>query len=568
MALEYMNETDLSIHRFEDYSCRLPAPSQLLSPSSGIVPRESLTPTAYLSPRLFFPSPPSYAYPDTLRNIPSISNLSFPDTLRNITPISNVSFPHLGAVCADSQMTSTRGFGTSAAECYNFPWPSHDVMHPMTCDGREVMPTVFAKMEKGFFMCQSDSTWTCYRRNYFSVSCWFELSPYISNGKLYVNNRQVRAMGMRLAAAVDGPAGKSIELVQHTPKRDQGPKAAVKISRVSPSPPSIGRLPDHALNPRGVYHVPTPTFNSAGTPPTPFLPLQHLPDSPSPSRVASPSSKSESSTYSYASLPVSQTPPSLATTHTFERVQFKAATANNGKRRATQQYFHLIVELYADVRDEGADNPRWSKIACRYSDKVVVRGRSPSHYKDENHRGAPAAGRGGRGGSAYGGSTGSYGGTPHRNLSIGSGNYGMHPGNLGNFRAVQQYGLPASPARSISASSRASSFHEVVQGDAKHPMEPTLTPEEESMIRKHEYYQYMPNTLYGGTPIYRNLGRSIKSPNSTLQDDDDASARHWLRDQYPQAIPGSQWNNATCGRFKPFDTSRGYYPNLDPDNTT
>ena len=59
------------------------------------------------------------------------------------------------------------------------------------------------------------------------------------------------------------------------------------------------------------------------------------------------------------------------TEHAFERVQFKRATANNGKRRTPQQYYHLLVELHFDVGTQ--DNPQWIKVAQRKSAKVVAK---------------------------------------------------------------------------------------------------------------------------------------------------------------------------------------------------
>lgn len=62
---------------------------------------------------------------------------------------------------------------------------------------------------------------------------------------------------------------------------------------------------------------------------------------------------------------------------TFERVQFKTATANNGKRRAAQQYYQVHVDLYAEL-----DNGELVLVANSFSAPLVVRGRSPGHYAD------------------------------------------------------------------------------------------------------------------------------------------------------------------------------------------
>ena len=65
---------------------------------------------------------------------------------------------------------------------------------------------------------------------------------------------------------------------------------------------------------------------------------------------------------------------------TFERLQFRVATANNGKRRASQQYFRLIFELVAQL-----DDLSQHVISECHSSPLVVRGRSPGHYSAEPH---------------------------------------------------------------------------------------------------------------------------------------------------------------------------------------
>ncbi|KAG0347494.1 hypothetical protein BG004_007641 [Podila humilis] len=62
---------------------------------------------------------------------------------------------------------------------------------------------------------------------------------------------------------------------------------------------------------------------------------------------------------------------------TFERVQFKTATANNGKRRAAQQYYQVHVDLYAEL-----ETGEQVVVATAFSAPLVVRGRSPGHYAD------------------------------------------------------------------------------------------------------------------------------------------------------------------------------------------
>lgn len=70
---------------------------------------------------------------------------------------------------------------------------------------------------------------------------------------------------------------------------------------------------------------------------------------------------------------------------TFERLQFKTATANNGKRRAAQQYYVIVVELLAKLR-----NGHTITVATARSSPLVVRGRSPGHYAETDSGGANA----------------------------------------------------------------------------------------------------------------------------------------------------------------------------------
>lgn len=425
-----------------------------------------------------------------------------------------------------------------------------------------MVPEVFAKMEKGFFLSPSDRAWTCYRRNYFSVACHFELHPHIANGTLLLNGRRVQAMGMRLSAAIDAPAGKGVELIQHTPKRDKGPKEAVEIQKVAPSPPA-GRGSEHSISPHGVYQVPMNTFQHTGMYSSPYLPLQNVSDAStqssssttSPAQICSPS-------YPYGPMPASQLPvQGQNIQHTFERVQFKSATANNGKRRASQQYFHLIVELFADTRPDGADTANWIKIAIRVSDKIVVRGRSPNHYKNEGQQ----TGSGGRSGStgetspSYGHSKGSYGGAGR---STGGGSSSSSRGAHGSsaesssYWGAQHYGIKTSPTHSDISSSSSSTSGPI---DAKFPHEAHQLSRGDDDVPMHDYgtYNYQPSLLYDGVPGFT----KVESPDSPTELTYGHDARRFaIREDYPTAVPGTEWMTAGSTRFQAVDSSRGYYP--------
>lgn len=281
---------------------------------------------------------------------------------------------------------------------------------------RKVLSDVFASVEKNILLNKKDGNMTCYRRNYIAVQCHYELSNFIANEKLYVShpkrgNRTVQAFGVQVSATIDDPHGKAVGLIQHTPKRDAGPKVPPEITPLGPSTTNHGRAT--------IGSHPIPATNG------PNLPLQGL--------------GQQRNTFSTSH-------------HTFERIQFQQATANNGRRRAQQQYYYLIVELHADIRSPNQAQPDWVLVAQRISDPLVVRGRSPGHYKDTSVDGPSAASGGSQGGRPVLGGPGFT--TASRSSSIGvpyalSGSNGMSSG--GSVFHGQSYVHP-SPTPSQSGS--------------------------------------------------------------------------------------------------------------------
>ncbi|PBP18427.1 NDT80/PhoG like DNA-binding family protein-like protein [Diplocarpon rosae] len=147
-----------------------------------------------------------------------------------------------------------------------------------TSDGQAVKPEIFGKIDKGFFMADND--WTCYRRNYFSLNCSYTLTPSIPSGALYLVQHngpgpQVHGFSMSIAAVVDGRDGKSIELVQHTPKRDKGPQEKPARITLAPRPPaSHGMYGNESLGARaGLYEATgfSPNPNQPAIPMEPTL---------------------------------------------------------------------------------------------------------------------------------------------------------------------------------------------------------------------------------------------------------------------------------------------------------
>lgn len=266
--------------------------------------------------------------------------------------------------------------------------------------GSSVDIDICASIQKGFF--EVDSKWTCYRRNYFTVSCGFQLNPP-QGGPLYVmlrgHNKRVEGWAVSISArtaAVGNESPKPQALVQHTPKRDKSGETVPGRHHVSPQTPQQHPLHNQRLH-HHHHHLHHPHSGTLGAHDPFYAPhtnhLAALGRWPDPSVGGEP------------------TPPN---TYTFERIQFQKATANNGKRRAQQQFFHVVVELSVNVHPiKGQEE--WILVAEKVSDPMVVRGRSPGHYKDNHPRSDRHAhmddGNGGQGSAPPRMSFGGFGGS-------------------------------------------------------------------------------------------------------------------------------------------------------------
>jgi meiosis-specific transcription factor NDT80 len=366
---------------------------------------------------------------------------------------------------------------------------------------------IYGTIDKGFFL--SDNEWTCYRRNYFSCICSFSLSPhYPSMAMQFLPNGSstsyhVYGFAMSLSAVVSESDAHAIELVQHTPKRDKGPVARPERVRLNPKPPQ------QTTHPMGIYTNPH--------------------DMTGGSRAMYDSGYGQGGQGSFQ------------TEHTFERIQFKQATANNGKRRAAQQYYHLVVELYADVGSQSSQ--QFIKVAHRKSEKMIVRGRSPGHYQTDR-RGSTGSGPGGSGGmSGYGSQVlgTDYGsGGPLLPSAYGGGGYDPRPGHYGGTR-----------------------HHDL-------PIDPIMSADEAKAIDGTKDYQYYPGAIYEGSDSrqgiemfgHRSDNDSLVSTTSTAGDAVPSRVKHEY-DSSPSGLlyhPGPAYYSRGCSRFEGKPSSSGFYP--------
>lgn len=405
--------------------------------------------------------------------------------------------------------SSTGGFGNPAnmESSLNNACPPllpTDVIYQLqTADGQLFRPEIYGRIDKGFFMADKD--WTCYRRNYFSLNCSYTILPSIPNATMTLvaqtgggaTGSSVYAFAMSIAAVVDGHDGKAIELVQHTPKRDKGPQQRPDRVTLQPRQPhQHGSMygGDNSLGgSRGLYD--SPGF-----------------------------SQSPSQPFSNGNPP--------ATEASYERIQFKNATANNGKRRAAQQYYHLIVELYADVGQQQSE--RWVKIATRISAQMVVRGRSPGHYQGER-RGSNASSGPGSGGASGGGSY-----TPG-GISRAPGDMGM--GGSSSTHQGSSYG---------SGYDGRSHHYRSVIPPLQIPLEGMMSTEESKSITESTGYLYYPSPIYEGNESRYQAPRLSEYTTSKVKNE--------YPGNYLPSMNFSETLNRPCGRWEGYPESKGHFP--------
>ncbi|KAI5795467.1 hypothetical protein DFH27DRAFT_124634 [Peziza echinospora] len=416
---------------------------------------------------------------------------------------------------------------------------THILCNLYSADGVLVEPEVHARIDKGFFMADHD--WTCYRRNYFTMVMSYSVKPATHSFPYYLKRtpnsqpENVLAFAMCISAVIDGMGGKPVELVQHTPKRDKGPQHKPMKVKLSPQ-------------------------QAAGM-------------------GFSPSHNQQHQSGEYSAYPQQA---QLQNVASFERIQFKSATANNGKRRAQQQYYHLVAELWADVGNSTGgpssiqSESGWVKIACKLSAPMVVRGRSPGHYAEGAKAQTPDENSGsGNGGhhshspssNGHGGMMGGsdMGASPSMGHSVGR--LGMG-GSMGGFHNMSS--LPSSHTSPSSSSIRDPS----ISTPPPHhldglPIDPVITGDD-SVPLDHDYtgYHYYPGSIYHPEApqhhhhqhMYEHMyGKRSEQPLSTNvqnYDQEIGSYMHSNVGQDDRRMGGYR----RCGDMG--DGSRGYFPDL------
>ncbi|KAI9476194.1 MAG: hypothetical protein EXX96DRAFT_576149 [Benjaminiella poitrasii] len=295
--------------------------------SSTVLPGMSTQPTM---PSLLAGSQPSTPRPDMISPPPD-KLATTPDLIRKRPPIPSrpASFttttfhsnPYPSSMSLRRRRTESSMFSFETGPSFS---PTKQLLELWNIDqsnGYQIQ--INAKMDRGFF--RADQDWTCYRRNYFQVSATFD----VRGTNYMLQTPEVPCLVRTENGEIHQADFFSIGITARVSGNDK------KIELVQHTP----------KRDKGPQMVPEPRIVSAGG-------NLHL--------------------------------ASVGSNHnivTFERMQFKTATANNGKRRAAQQYYEIVVDLYANT----SIGKRFQVASCT-SAPLVVRGRSPGHYADSHTR--------------------------------------------------------------------------------------------------------------------------------------------------------------------------------------
>ncbi|KAF8445445.1 hypothetical protein BDZ91DRAFT_670313 [Kalaharituber pfeilii] len=458
------------------------------------------------------------------------------------SPLPNARVVRSPTTAAPSTMSAQLEAASSASTQTGPPMGNTQILcNLFSADGVLVEPEIHGRVEKGFFLADRD--WTCYRRNYFTVVCSYSLKPATHSLPFYIKRtntsppENVLAFAMCISAVVDAPGGKTVELVQHTPKRDKGPQH--KPSKIKLAPQPAGGMSFNTTHGQQAH-------NSQGSDFSPF------PQQTQQQNVAS-----------------------------FERIQFKSATANNGKRRAAQQYYHLIVELYADVGTSNSSTPSstssdagWVKIAYKTSAPMVVRGRSPGHYADERRIQSPGGGNGSGNGNNTQSPTSNGNGGMMSSSDFGTSSdvLGASRLNMANMNGYHNVGTishsaHASPSPSSIRDPSIATPPPVSQLDGP-PIDPVITGDDNTPLETdYTGYQYFPSTIYSGhhnTPVYEDVYSDERKSEGPVI----AHCVHFENDissYIPSTMVGKdqRLGYRKCGPYgDSTDGSRGYFPDL------
>ncbi|KAG7194967.1 uncharacterized protein KQ657_004078 [Scheffersomyces spartinae] len=227
---------------------------------------------------------------------------------------------------------------------------------------QEIVPTISARIDRGFNTINNQ--WVGYKRNYFTLTASFQLSklPHniIETEQFYVMDSTTKKRSLVKYFWINIGArcltdNHPVYLIQHSAKRDKTSKLYPQSYLVVP-----GMLPQHE-----VIKLVANLRNSLKI--NEFKHTFHY--------VPTHTQINDSSQSTLSTYPKNQ---DIFVCAKYERVQFSTApTSQNQRNSMSNRMFALNVLLFAAI--EGGDSVL---IAKSETGPLVIRGRSPSTYKD------------------------------------------------------------------------------------------------------------------------------------------------------------------------------------------
>ena len=214
------------------------------------------------------------------------------------------------------------------------PFEATVQQQPMNDESHQVVPVIIhCEMPRpfGYLVKDGNRKWVAYRRNYFEPIVSIELKPPSSNdqGYLYTDNnsgRKMTVLGLRVRLSGNRDLIEEVEMVVFPPDRKKPIETGEGLGGHGPPPERLRPIGERCMYPKSTGDT------------------------------------------------------GLQTQHKFKRPQFKKATINNGARRSGQTYYHVRIDVEAEVERENGGT-EWVSIASCTSAPLIVRGRPPGKFE-------------------------------------------------------------------------------------------------------------------------------------------------------------------------------------------
>lgn len=207
----------------------------------------------------------------------------------------------------------------------------------------------------------------------------------------------------------------------------------------------------------------------------------------------------------------------------WKRLQFKSATANNGRRKGLQQHYVVQISLLGKMKTGGD----FMKIAEIQSGPVIVRGRSPRNF--DSRKDVPLTGDKKAPSNVERSRTHSDGSVaPNMKMERSDSSQNLHPfssSSLNNTTPVSSWTTPSTPAYAGQSNAQAHPAKKIaLSPNISRPPVPSWG--KESMNKTHSLSNHAKNSSPSpSVPISLSLSEDERSPNNRSNTDSLTSPR-------------------------------------------